>query len=101
MQRRIEAARLRRREPRRLAAIPDPDAHVRLGLIEAIPDATIEADVQPGRPFGITGNVNRNGNDGTITCHGWKAQNEALLIFSGEAYNVEQGNTNELFPDER
>src|SRR5206468_6644624 len=49
----------------------------------------------------ITGNVNRNGNDGTITRFGWKAQNKSLVIFAGEAYNVEQGITNELFPDER
>jgi CxxC motif-containing protein (DUF1111 family) len=45
--------------------------------------------------------VNRNGNDGTVTRYGWKAQNKSLVIFSGEAYNVEQGITNELFPDER
>jgi CxxC motif-containing protein (DUF1111 family) len=29
------------------------------------------------------------------------AQNKSLTIFSGEAYNVEQGVTNELFPQER
>ncbi len=39
--------------------------------------------------------------DGTITRFGWKAQNKSLLIFAGEAYNVEQGVTNELFPNER
>src|SRR5207249_760050 len=27
--------------------------------------------------------------------------NKSLVIFAGEAYNVEQGITNELFPDER
>src|SRR5262249_39729967 len=32
---------------------------------------------------------------------GWKAQNKSLVIFSGEAYNVEQGISNEVFPDER
>jgi len=32
---------------------------------------------------------------------GWKAQNKSLLLFSGEAYNVEMGITNELFPTER
>jgi CxxC motif-containing protein (DUF1111 family) len=32
---------------------------------------------------------------------GWKAQNKSLTIFAGEAYNVEQGVTNELFPTER
>jgi len=48
-----------------------------------------------------TGNPNRNGNDGTIARFGWKAQNKSLLLFSGEAYNVEMGITNELFPTER
>ena len=72
-----------------------------LGLIEAIEDFTILNNVQPGKPFGIAGKVNRNGNDGTVTRFGWKAQNKSLVIFSGEAYNVEQGITNELFPDER
>jgi CxxC motif-containing protein (DUF1111 family) len=32
---------------------------------------------------------------------GWKAQNKSLLIFSGEAYNVEMGVSNELFQTER
>jgi len=51
--------------------------------------------------LGIGGHFNTNGNDGSITRFGWKAQNKSLLIFSGEAYNVEQGVTNELFPNER
>jgi len=75
-----------------------------LGLIEAIEDATILAN-ESSTPlkvlYGITGNANRNGNDGTVTRFGWKAQNKSLVIFAGEAYNVEQGITNELFPDER
>jgi CxxC motif-containing protein (DUF1111 family) len=45
--------------------------------------------------------VNRNGNDGTVARFGWKAQNKSLLIFSGEAYNVEMGISNELFQSER
>ena len=45
--------------------------------------------------------MNRNGNDGTITRFGWKAQTQSLLLFSGEAYNVEMGITSELFPNER
>jgi CxxC motif-containing protein (DUF1111 family) len=49
----------------------------------------------------IKGEVNTNGNDGTIARFGWKAQNKSLLIFSGEAYNVEMGITNELFQTER
>ncbi len=71
------------------------------GLIEAIPEATIRTLELLPKPFGISGHANRNGNDGTITRFGWKAQNKSLLIFAGEAYNVEQGVSNELFPDER
>src|SRR5213079_1864646 len=37
----------------------------------------------------------------TIARFGWKAQNKSLLVFSGEAYNVEMGITNEMFPTER
>jgi CxxC motif-containing protein (DUF1111 family) len=36
-----------------------------------------------------------------ITRFGRKAQNKSLLIFSGEAYNVEMGVSNEAFPNER
>ena len=76
-----------------------------LGLIEAIPDATLRANLAAtaGRrqELGIGGRFNTNGNDGTITRFGWKAQNKSLQIFSGEAYNVEVGVTNELFPQER
>jgi CxxC motif-containing protein (DUF1111 family) len=84
------------------------------GLIEAIQDSTIVANQKAsstlkfslgigGRPHWIlpTGDPNRNGNDGTIARFGWKAQNKSLLLFAGEAYNVEQGITNELFPTER
>jgi len=49
----------------------------------------------------ISGQPNKNGNDGTIARFGWKAQNKSLLLFSGEAYNVEMGITNELFQTER
>ena len=41
---------------------------------------------------------NRSGNDGTITRFGWKAQNKSVVIFAGEAYNVEMGVTNDVFP---
>jgi CxxC motif-containing protein (DUF1111 family) len=75
------------------------------GLIEAIPDAAIDFN-RRSNPilkalFGISGRANHNGNDGTIAKFGWKAQNKSLLLFSGEAYNVEMGITNELFQDER
>jgi CxxC motif-containing protein (DUF1111 family) len=36
-----------------------------------------------------------------ISRFGWKAQNQTLLLFSGEAYNVEMGITNQLFQIER
>ncbi len=83
------------------------------GLIEAIPDSAILANMNSNRfeksAMGISGhpnsilsgNVNRSGNDGTITRFGWKAQNKSLRMFAGEAYNVESGVTNQLFPQER
>jgi CxxC motif-containing protein (DUF1111 family) len=87
------------------------------GLIEQIPDSAILANLAANgtqkRSFGIGGRVNKvrvgtitgqanvNGNDGTISRFGWKAQNQSLLLFSGEAYNVEMGISNELFPSER
>ena len=82
------------------------------GLIEAIDDDTILANLQAnsaakqslgirGRPNRTSGKPNTSGNDGTVTRFGWKAQNKSLEIFSGEAYNVEQGITNDLFPHER
>src|SRR5260221_14665199 len=74
-------------------------------MIEEIQDSEIDANrvVQASakRLFGISGRVNKNGNDGTIARFGWKAQNKSLLLFSGEAYNVEMGITNELFQTER
>ncbi len=76
-----------------------------LGLIENIPDATIlanrNANAQLKQQLRISGHPNESGNDGTITRFGWKAQNKSLTIFSGEAYNVEMGVTNEAFPNER
>jgi CxxC motif-containing protein (DUF1111 family) len=76
-----------------------------LGLVEAIPGQAVinnlAANANAKSQLGISGKVNRNGNDGTVTKFGWKAQNKSLLIFAGEAYNVEQGVSNELFPDER
>jgi CxxC motif-containing protein (DUF1111 family) len=75
------------------------------GLLESISDAAIlgnkAANEAAKRSFGISGFENRSGNDGTITRFGWKAQNKSLLMFSGEAYNVEVGVTNELFPNPR
>jgi CxxC motif-containing protein (DUF1111 family) len=76
-----------------------------LGLVENTPDATLQANLastQAARSqFGIGGSFNTSGNDGTITRFGWKAQNKSLLMFAGEAYNVEIGISNELFPNKR
>src|SRR5215831_382863 len=76
-----------------------------LGLVEATPDnnlkAAFSAAAQQKSALGISGTFNFSGNDGTITRFGWKAQNKSLLIFAGEAYNVEMGVTNDAFPDER
>jgi CxxC motif-containing protein (DUF1111 family) len=76
-----------------------------LGLVENVRDGELvavnNAHASSKAALGITGHFNRSVNDGTITRFGWKAQNKSLLIFSGEAYAVEQGVTNELFPDEQ
>ena len=76
-----------------------------LGLIESITEDTIvanqAAEGEGKQSLGVSGVPNRSGNDGSITRFGWKAQNKSLLMFSGEAYNVEMGITNELFPNER
>src|SRR5882672_1685278 len=88
------------------------------GLIEQIPDKAILANQVVDAPrkkelriqgranivlagHAISGQANNNGNDGTVARFGWKAQNKSLLLFSGEAYNVEMGITNELFQTER
>jgi CxxC motif-containing protein (DUF1111 family) len=89
-----------------------------VGLIEQIPDSEILANkasnagtksalgvrgrgnrMVPSQT--ITAQPNKNGNDGTLGRFGWKAQNKSLLVFAGEAYNVEMGISNELFPTER
>ena len=76
-----------------------------LGLVEATPDAVLRDNLANNQrvksSLGIRGQLNTNGNDGTVTRFGWKAQNKSLLLFAGEAYNVEQGVSNELFPNER
>ena len=72
------------------------------GLMQNIDDATLQTNANNNAgAFGVSGHFNHNGNDGTISRFGWKAQNKSLLIFSGEAYNVEMGVSNELFTQER
>jgi CxxC motif-containing protein (DUF1111 family) len=76
-----------------------------LGLVENTPDRVLEANLRANSTakagLHIAGKLNRSGNDGTVTRFGWKAQNKSLAIFAGEAYNVEQGVSNENFPNER
>lgn len=75
------------------------------GLLEAIPDATLEAlAAQSGKPAGVLGRV------GHVTDavsqqtragrFGWKAQHATLRAFAGDAYRSEMGITNEVFPEE-
>ena len=71
------------------------------GLIENIDESVLLAYLATTNSLGIAGTFNRNGNDGTISRFGWKAQNKSLELFSGEAYNVEMGVSNELFTQER
>ncbi|HUK26621.1 MAG TPA: di-heme oxidoredictase family protein [Terriglobales bacterium] len=76
-----------------------------LGLVESTPDSILRANLaatatQRAR-LGIGGSFNTSANDGTLNRFGWKAQNKSLLVFSGEAYNVEQGVSNENFSNDR
>jgi len=75
------------------------------GLIEMIDDATILTNMRANQAaksaLGICGKPNRSGNDATITRFGWKAQNKSLLMFTHEAYSVEMGETNQMFPQKR
>jgi CxxC motif-containing protein (DUF1111 family) len=73
------------------------------GLIENLDDSTLIANraAQARNNLGISGTFNHNGNDGTISRFGWKAQNKSLELFAGEAYNVEMGISNEIFGQDR
>jgi CxxC motif-containing protein (DUF1111 family) len=80
------------------------------GLIEAIPDATIEANVHNPAVDGVTGRAavlsdpvtsaiaaSRVGPSNFVGRFGWKCQESTLLAFSGDAYLNEMGVTNRLF----
>jgi CxxC motif-containing protein (DUF1111 family) len=83
------------------------------GFVENTPDAALRANANLAAALsanpptgsiaapGIKGVFNTSPNDQTISRFGWKAQNKSLLLFAGEAFNVEMGVTNELFPNER
>lgn len=73
------------------------------GLIEIIQDSDILANMNANLSqkllLGISGHPNRAA-DGSINRFGWKAQTRSLVIFGGEAYNIEEGVSNEMFPNE-
>jgi len=75
------------------------------GLVEGVSDLSLEnafaAQAQQNASLGISGQFNLSGNTGNITRFGWKAQNPSMQVFGGEAYNVEEGVTNDSFPDKR
>lgn len=74
------------------------------GLMELIQESDIISNMNSNtslkQSLGISGHANINDDDGTISRFGWKAQNKSLLYFSGEAYVVEVGNSDEAFPNE-
>jgi CxxC motif-containing protein (DUF1111 family) len=76
-----------------------------LGLVEATPDDILRGNLastaDERAKLGIAGRFNISPNDGSIMRFGWKAQNKSLLMFAAEAANVEEGISNELFPNER
>jgi CxxC motif-containing protein (DUF1111 family) len=75
-----------------------------LGLIEAIPDATLLANAAAPKPDGITGRAamvtDVVSGETRVGRLGWKAQQATILAFSGDAYNNEMGITNRFFPTE-
>jgi CxxC motif-containing protein (DUF1111 family) len=74
------------------------------GLVELSQETDILANMNSNATrkagLGISGHPNYSDDDGTITRFGWKAQNKSLLYFSGEAYTVEEGVSDEAFPSE-
>ena len=75
-----------------------------LGLIEAIPDAAIQAGAARTKPDGVNGRAatvfDVASGQNRIGRFGWKAQQATILAFSGDAYLNELGITNRLFPVE-
>jgi CxxC motif-containing protein (DUF1111 family) len=75
------------------------------GLVEGVSDLSLSnafaAQASQNASLGISGQFNRSGNTGNITRFGWKAQNPSLAVFAGEAYDAEEGVTNDMFPEKR
>jgi cytochrome c peroxidase len=74
-----------------------------LGFVETTSNLALQNNLAASQAlgFGTGGRFNTSGNDQTITRFGWKAQNSSMLMFAGEASNVEMGVSNELFPFEK
>jgi CxxC motif-containing protein (DUF1111 family) len=74
-----------------------------LGLVEIIQNADIIANMNANLPLkqslGISGHPSI-AEDGSVSRFGWKAQGRSLIQFSGDAYNIEEGITNELAMNE-
>jgi CxxC motif-containing protein (DUF1111 family) len=74
-----------------------------VGLMELISETSILANMNSNltlkASLGITGHPN-TADDGTIARFGWKAQHKSMITFSGEAYTVEEGVSDEAFPSE-
>lgn len=72
------------------------------GLIEAVPDSALQANLRATqdqrRAFGIGGRFNRD-DTGALTRFGWKAQGRNVRLFSAESQHIEIGSTNSIFPD--
>ncbi len=75
-----------------------------LGLIEAIPDATILANVRSKPVNGVLGRAAMVTDPVTgktfVGRFGWKAQQPNLLAFSADAFVNEMGITNRIYPVE-
>lgn len=75
-----------------------------LGLLEAIPEATIQSFVRTDDPDGVRGHVNHVWNAATRTLSvgrfGWKANVPTVLQQSAGAFEGDMGITSSLFPDE-
>lgn len=74
------------------------------GLVEAIPDAAIQALAQRKKADGVLGRPAMVEDVATgqtrVGRFGWKAQQATLLSFSGDAYLNEMGITSRFFPTE-
>jgi CxxC motif-containing protein (DUF1111 family) len=75
-----------------------------LGLIDAIPDATILRGVRVAPVNGVKGKAaiitDVASGDQRVGRFGWKAQQATVLAFAGDAYLNEMGITNRFFPTE-